>query len=348
MSDAVTMRRRLLLGGLGAVAGVAAVIGGMNSIVVAQPSVRSFWRGHGATSVAFAPDGRTALAGSWDGMLNLLDLATGRERTTSESSFRIESIAFAPAGGTALFGSFTKVMLWDVAKSEPLRTFWDPDMPLVGGNADTQYAHSEDVHSVAFAPDGLTALSGGGDNLIRLWDVATGKPLRIFTGHANPVEAVAFSPDGRTALSGSLDDTLKLWDIGTGKELRTLKGSSFRILSVAFSPDSRTALSGGYDATLRLWDLETGRELRIFRGHAGPVNSVAFSPDGRTALSGAGSSLLGGNDKTARLWEVATGKQLRTLSEHSAGVYSVAFSPDGRTALSAGGDGVKLWRLTGP
>jgi WD40 repeat protein len=52
-----------------------------------------------------------------------------------------------------------------------------------------------------------------GDQTLKLWDVATGKELRTFTGHSKQVLSVAFSPDGRTALSSSYDATLKLWDL---------------------------------------------------------------------------------------------------------------------------------------
>jgi WD40 repeat protein len=73
--------------------------------------------------------------------------------------------------------------------------------------------HSNMVHSVAFAPDGRTALSGSWDKTLKLWEVATGKELRTFRGHSDAVYSVAFLPDGRTALSGSSDGTLKLWDL---------------------------------------------------------------------------------------------------------------------------------------
>jgi WD40 repeat protein len=73
--------------------------------------------------------------------------------------------------------------------------------------------HMDHVTSIAFSPDGHTALSGSYDKTLKLWEVPTGKELRTFTGHADQVLSVAFSPDGRTALSGSTDKTLKLWDM---------------------------------------------------------------------------------------------------------------------------------------
>ena len=73
--------------------------------------------------------------------------------------------------------------------------------------------HSGPVTSVAFSPDGRTALSGSYDETVKLWDVATGKEIRPFTAHKGRVHSIAFSPDGRTVLSGSTDKTLKLWDL---------------------------------------------------------------------------------------------------------------------------------------
>ena len=45
-------------------------------------------------------------------------------------------------------------------------------------------------------PDGRVLASGDEDDKIKLWDVASGKMLRIFAGHKDPVSCVAFSPDG--------------------------------------------------------------------------------------------------------------------------------------------------------
>ena len=87
-------------------------------------------------------------------------------------------------------------------------------------------------------------MSGSYDNTLKLWEVATGKEIRTFTGHTGQVKSVDFFPDGRYALSGSYDNTLKLWDVSTGKEIRTFIGHRKWVYSLPFSPDGRYALSG--------------------------------------------------------------------------------------------------------
>ncbi len=204
----------------------------------------------------------------------------------------------------------------------------------------TLSGHSGSVFSVAFSPNGSGALSGSEDHTLKLWDIATGNAVDTFSGHSDVVRSVAVSRDGRRVLSGSDDRMLRLWN-APGDTL-TLSGHSGSVFSVAFSPDGRTALSGSADNTLKLWNVPTGDPIRTFIGHSGSVDSVAFSPDGRMALSGSA-------DHTLKLWNIATGDAIRTLSGHSDSVVSVAFSPDGRMALSCSplvNPTLKLWDLT--
>ena len=56
-----------------------------------------------------------------------------------------------------------------------------------------QIGHADSVFSVAFSPDGKTALSGSYDNTLKLWDISTGKVIRTFEGHTNWVFSVARS-----------------------------------------------------------------------------------------------------------------------------------------------------------
>ena len=208
----------------------------------------------------------------------------------------------------------------------------------------TLEGYTDSIRCVALTPDGRRALSGGGEETLRLWDLNTGACLQTLEGHTDGVNSVAITPDGRRALSGGGDGTLRLWDLDTGACLQTLEGHTRGILSVALTEDGRRALSSeGWNSwensTLRLWDLDTGACLLTLEGHTHKFGSVALTPDGRRALSG-------GRDNALRLWDLDTGACLRTLRGQKYGVYSVVLTPDGRRALSATFDGtLQLWDL---
>ncbi len=212
---------------------------------------------------------------------------------------------------------------------------------VIGHLQATWQGHSGSVSSVAFSPDGRRVFSGSGDNSLRLWDLATGKPLgQPWQGHSDLVYSVAFSPDGRRVVSGSRDNNLRLWDAASGKPLgEPWQGHSDWVFSVAFSPDGRRVVSGSIDNSLRLWDAATGKPLgEPWQGHSSTVISVAFSPDGRRVVSGS-------RDNSLRLWDAATGQPLgEPWQGHSDWVNSVAFSPDGRRVVSGSADNsLRLW-----
>ena len=139
--------------------------------------------------------------------------------------------------------------------------------------------HSGWVYSVAFSPDGKTALSGSVDHTARLWDLATGREIRKLEGHSDGVDSVAFSPDGKTALSGSTDGTMRLWKLQSGEELAAMLASRDGDY-MTFTP------SGFFAASQRDTDM-----LAIARGMEittiAQVHQSLFNPDlVREALAG--------------------------------------------------------------
>ena len=207
-------------------------------------------------------------------------------------------------------------ILADAAQSKSETIWLRPtiaSLTIPGGSLlRTLTAHYMSVNSVVIAPDGKTAVSGSGDNTLKVWDLQTGKKISTLTGHNSYVFAVAIAPDGKTAVSGSNDNTLKLWDLQTGKEIEKIKKNLFKyviyifkqlfnllkieqistltghndsVRAVAIAPDGKTAVSASDDNTLKQWDLETGKEISTFIGDS-PIICCAVSPDGLTIIAG--------------------------------------------------------------
>lgn len=242
-----------------------------------------------------------------------------------------------------------------------------------------QTGHSGSVHAVAFSADGKVLASGGGDSMVKLWDLATGHELRTLAGHSGEVFSLAFSRDGQILASGSLDQTVKLWDLAAGRELHTLEGHSNTVFSVVFSQDGKILVSSSSDQTIRFWEVGTGKLLRTLTDDAG-VFLVALTPDGNMLAStthGKGIKLwdvasgrstrtleplsefrsiefspdsktlaTGGKDKTVKLLNVATGRAFRTLTGHSDAVESIQFNADGTRLVTGSWDKtVKVWEV---
>jgi RNA polymerase sigma factor (sigma-70 family) len=282
-----------------------------------------------ASALAFSPDGKTLAVACENQTVRLWDVATGKQ--TAELTGGGLTVAFSRDGKVLASGDWDgAVVVWDVGTRKELRR-----IP----------GHQGAVSAIAISPDGKTLASGGGgmaserihhrdhqlDNLIRLWEVSTGKALPPTRDPIAAAVTVAFSPDGRLVASAGKDKIVRLWQAATGQPLRRLPGHQGTVYVVAFSPDGKLLASGSKDQTIRLWDVATGKGIRTLTGHKGGVESLAFSPDG-TRLASAGSW-----DRTARLWDVATGKELRQLLGHAHGVVAVAFSPDGRKLATGGG-----------
>jgi WD40 repeat protein len=200
------------------------------------------------------------------------------------------------------------------------------------------------VAAFALSPDSSRLATASMDNVVRLWNAATGHALDVSARLSAPVTFLAFTADGARLVTGSSDHAVAVWESGSLRRIQSVKLAdapgvgSGAILSVAYSPDGkRIALSAEGSGNVSVWDAVSGQLLSLLKGHAAAVDALAYSPDGSRIVSGS-------RDKTLRVWDAATFDPLLVMGDHDEAIASLVFSPDGQRIYSASPDGtVRVW-----
>ncbi|MDY7005762.1 MAG: WD40 repeat domain-containing protein [Cyanobacteriota bacterium] len=210
-------------------------------------------------------------------------------------------------------------------------------------------ARDDYISNLAFHPDGEILATCGYDEIIRLWDIKTGKKIRAFN-RRDYVRDIAFSPDGKILASAEYERII-LRKVDTGKifsrlnlnEL-TLSCSRSYVYAVAFSPNSHIVAGSDGDNRISWFNVKTGVLIKTLN-HSDDelcyeINDLEFSPDGKILASCS-------EDRTIKLWEFTTGKLIRTLTGHTEDVYGIAFSPNGCILASYSWDNtIKFWDVS--
>lgn len=119
--------------------------------------------------IAISADGRRALSASEDKTMRLWDVGTGTEiKRFDGHTCEVVSVCLSKDGRLALSGGGEKLQ-----GGKPLSTDYTVRLWAVEGGQELHSfsGHRGRVMSVAFSPDGTTALSGSADGTIREWSL---------------------------------------------------------------------------------------------------------------------------------------------------------------------------------
>ena len=166
-------------------------------------------------------------------------------------------------------------------------------------------AHPKGAWKAAFSPDSKLLATIGGDQLVRVWDVATGAERLTTDSWSNGTPgwySIAFTPDGASLqLCGTFGIVVR--DVQTGREQLTVnKDERDSFLSVVNNPDGIHIATAGSNG-VRLWR-RGGGPCVSFLPHGDRV-VPSFTADGRFMMT---------TGNGPRVWDLARRPMIKPFS----------------------------------
>src|SRR5262249_26506864 len=77
--------------------------------------------------------------------------------------------------------------------------------------------HAVAAPSAAFSPDSKTLVTSALDAELRVFDLASDAPPRVFRGHVSDPVSLTWSADGKTIYSAGGEGDVRSWSVATGE-----------------------------------------------------------------------------------------------------------------------------------
>jgi WD40 repeat protein len=149
-------------------------------------------------SAAFSPDGRKLFVANGEGVVSVIDIATGKGRFLFKLT-NAAKVDCSPDGKTIVSGQWgmRPCKVWDSSTGKERHTLTD---------------RGSCSPCVAYSPDGRQVAASVGNNSVMVWDPATGQMLaQLVTGYAS--QRFSFSPDGKTIAVKMNASSIVIWDV---------------------------------------------------------------------------------------------------------------------------------------
>ena len=312
-----------------------------------------------AKGASFTPDGSEIFVDCDDGMIHVLDAATGQlkrefrceQKLGPPPAFRL-SLAFA-ANNDAIFavrfvdGRYVvcdratgKLRTPIISPPEPavngpylspdgrwlavasLSTAWLYDAATGGLVATMPHGKGATIPGQpVFSPDSRhLAISSWDPNVTRIWSVPDGTPsIPPLVSENRKNWRVAFGPDGQMIAVGS-ENGVQLYQANSGEKTGPYLLHDDLVWSVGFTQDGRRLIATSLDGTTKIRDIHTGALVRSLS--IGGVMADA-------KLSADGTKLFAERDPgIGQLCDLETGACLASTAFHEVGANGAFCSPD--------------------
>jgi len=193
--------------------------------------------------------------------------------------------------------------------------------------------------SVAISVDQRYIFSGCNDNVAEIWDLESGKLVRLLSGHSGPVTLIELCTNKPLCLTVCDDGSVTIWNSAIGKKIRTIQAHDSKITSISINDDGNRMITNGIDGIIKIWDCNSGNLLRAIKKIT--VSSTANSINAEKNLV-----ITGYNDGKIVLWNTNTGRKIQTHDAHQGSIKSISISSDGSHYVTGGNDFLtKVWNI---
>ena len=211
--------------------------------------------------------------------------------------------------------------------------------------------HERRVTVLATAFGGTCIVTGTSDGNVRLWDMVSGRCMRVFSCGGPTLSWIFTTPGTNRMITAFRFGNKKVWDLENGDCLATLSDHpgdpvycnddhlfckqnwNVRSFFKGKGPDSKRS-------EVLVYEVDTGKRVRTFRIENSHIEYLAVSPDG-------GKVAAASDDQSVRIWDVTSAKLLHQSLRRLKWPMIAGFSPDNRSIVIGWTDRADVQDITG-
>lgn len=232
--------------------------------------LRSTLQGHRGMimAVRWNRKGDLLLSGSLDGTLIVWDAKAGSQ--SRQYACHSASVVDCDWRNNTMFASCSQdgsIAVCKLSDGKPLRQW--------------QGAHSADINSLRWEPNGKLLASCSDDGTVKVWQATAERPLHTLAGHVGPVTAVRWgqSSSGKCFLASCGEDgSVRVWDAEAGACVHAFNEHDSAVSIVAWSPDATYLATGDASGRLLVWSLRAGGVVRSMQAPS-TIYDLRFNND---------------------------------------------------------------------
>ncbi|XP_050210529.1 protein pleiotropic regulatory locus 1-like [Mercurialis annua] len=279
-------------------------------------------------SLAFGPNNSWFCAGSEDGSIRIIDLASGRIKLTLTGHIgQVRGVAVSSRPNYMYSAGLDgQVKCWDLEQNKVIRNY---------------DGHLSGIYCLSLLRDDNYLITGGRDCVSRVWDVRTRNQELVLSGHTGTVCSVLTRGSDPEVVTGSNDSTIKFWDLRYGKsDFLTLTHHKKTVRALALNLTEKDCFVSASNE-IKKFSFPNGEFLQnIVPEPEAITNAIDISNDGVMAS--------GSHDGSLNLWDWRSGvnfQKMPGLLDSEAGICTLSFDRMGSRLIVCGTDRmIQMWK----